>query len=85
MSATGTERSWRGVRQAVRTLVKPVALSLSEAAKVTRRSVKDLERLVRQRRVVSWLRDGQVRIPLFEIERLSVRARPSMPETAGRR
>jgi hypothetical protein len=66
-------------------LMVPTALNIKEASKVTHRSTKDLERLIRQRRVVSWLRDGERRIPMSEVERLTVRARPSMPETARRR
>jgi len=85
MSATGTERSWRGVRQSIKGVVSPVALSFSETVRVTRMSSATLARLVRERRIEFWRRDGQVRIPLFEVERLTVRARPSMPETARRR
>jgi hypothetical protein len=62
-----------------------VALSFSETVRVTRMSSATLARLVRERRIEFWRRDGQVRIPLFEVERLTVRARPSMPETARRR
>lgn len=85
MSGMGLEGKQRSIRRALRGLMVPTALNIKEASKVTHRSTKELERLVRQRRVVSWLRDGEVRIPLSEIERLTVRPRASMPETTRRR
>ncbi len=48
----------------------PSAVSLREAAKLTALPLRSLRRTIRERSIFTWLRDGEVRIPMCELERL---------------
>jgi hypothetical protein len=76
----------QNIRRALKGMMTPTALSISEAARATRRPQTELARMAKRRLVASWLRDGEVRIPLAEVERLTLRRpSPAMPETMRRR
>lgn len=86
MSATGlgVQRE-KAVRLAMRGLLKPVALSVAEAAKRTRLSESQVKKLLKARRVLTHKREGQIRIPISELPRLRGRVTAAMPESTRRK